>query len=195
MIVFYFPPAARAETEAFSVVGRVYPSGGAVGELMLVPAGALPVPQADFPGCIFYLDAARLPQLPFCGRTLLPEALAPGAPGNPVYVSSRLSGGTLRERLSSARERFGDRLWLVVEPFSHFFPLPCPSGCGAAVPAGAPEALSADFFSEALCCHCRPARYHGMRGLYLFDTERSLCAKLSLADACGVSNVFLLPLP
>lgn len=193
MIVFYFPPAADAETEAFSVVGQVFSSGALEGELLLVPPDASDTPPACFHNCIYYLDPARVFHLPFCTHTLVPEVLAEGAPGNPVQISSRLSGGTLRTRLSSAHERFGDRLWLVIEPLSHFFTLPCPSGCGVYVPQNALCAPGESFFSAALCCHCRPAFHRSTRGLYLFDTEHSIREKLALADACGILNALVLP--
>lgn len=193
MIVFHFPPAANAETAAFSVVGQAYPSGSAEGELLLIPPGAPDSVPDCFRGCVFYLDSTRVFHLPFCARTLLPEALATGAPGNPVYVSSRLSGGTLRARLSSAHEHFGDRLWLVIAPLSHFFALPCPSGDGVPVPETALCAPGESFFSGALCCHCRPALWRGARGLYLFDTEQSIREKLALAGQCGILNALVLP--
>ena len=48
-----------------------------------------------------------------------------------VLISSALSGGTLRQRLGEAMERFGaDRVVLAVERMREDFPLPAPEGQG-----------------------------------------------------------------
>lgn len=193
MIVFRFPPEARTEHTAFTVVGRDLPGGALMDEVMLVPDEALP--ERGFSGCIFYLDERRLPRLPVCTRTLVPEALAAHFPENPVYIVSGPPDGTLPARLEAASAAFGPRLWLVIRPLSHFFTLPCPSDSGRFVPpeeAGSISRLDAPTQSRALCCaYCR-AEYSGEQGLYLFDTEQSMEEKLRLADKAGIQNVLVL---
>lgn len=192
MIVYDFPPSAQRETAAFSIVGRHFSSGTLCGELMLIPRNALP--EHSFCGPLFYLDEPRVDRFPICTRTLVPEALAGRFPDNPVYISSLLSGGTLEARLCEARSAFGDRLWLLLAPFSHFFPLPCPDGNGRFLPergALLPQAESA--FSSALCCRFQAANLAGLRGVYLFDTPQTISHKLALADQCGILNVLVLP--
>ena len=125
MIVYHFPQEAAQEASAFTVAGQDYAAGTVSGELMLVPQGALPA--SEFSGCIFYLDTKAPAHLPICTRTLVPEALAASFPENPVYVSSQLSGGTLRMRLKNALDTFSDRYlatpsgdaFMPSLPFSH----------------------------------------------------------------------------
>lgn len=191
MIVFHFPDEAAAERSAFSVVGQT-PSGEAAGELMLVPAGALP--GAGFPGHIFYLDERAVETLPICTRTLVPERLAEQFPENPVYISAQLSGGTLRARLEEALARYADRLWLLAEPLSMCFSLPCPSGIGTALsPEEAARVAQEPFcLSQAFCCEYAPVRMEKGYTLCLCDTPRSVREKLRLAEECGVPYVLVL---
>ena len=168
------------------------PSGETAGEVMFVPAGALP--DAGFSGHIFYLDERAVETLPICTRTLVPERLAERFPENPVYISAQLSGGTLRARLEEALVRYGDRLWLLAEPLSMRFPLPCRSGVGTAL---SPEEAARETeeplcFSQALYCEYAPVRREEGWGLYLCDTPRSVAAKLRLAEECGVQNVLVM---
>lgn len=192
MIVYHFPQEAAQEASAFTVAGQDYAAGTVSGELMLVPQGALPA--SEFSGCIFYLDTQAPAHLPICTRTLVPETLAASFPENPVYVSSQLSGGTLRMRLENALDTFSDRLWLIVEPFSDFFSLPCPSGVGLRGPLAEMQPLcgAAPFQSEAFLCSCLPAEYEAQRGLFLFDTGETIHEKLALAAEIGIQNVLVL---
>ena len=159
---------------------------------MLVPAGALP--EAGFSGHIFYLDEHAVETLPICTRTLVPERLAERFPENPVYISAQLSGGTLRTRLEEALARYGDRLWLLAEPISMRFPLPCPSGVGTALRREDAEPKLAEplCFSQALCCEYAPLRQKEGWALYLCDTPRSVREKLRLAEGCGTQNVLVM---
>lgn len=157
---------------------------------MLIPRGTS-APR-DFTGLRFYLDEPFEDHVPVCARTIVPEALAGRFPDNPVCISSLLSGGTLESRLREAHGAFGDRLWLLLEPFSHFFPLPCPDGRGRFLPErGALLPLAESSFSSALCCRFQAARLEGLRGVYLFDTPQTLSHKLALAAECALSNVLV----
>lgn len=193
LIVYHFPQEAAQESSAFTVVGQTHGAGTPSGELMLVPRGALPAP--EFSGCIFYLDPKAPERLPVCTSTLVCETFAASFPENPVYISSQLSGGTLRARLESALNTFSERLWLLIEPFSDFFPLPSPNGEGlCADPAEAhPLCGALPFRSDAFLCRCLPAEYKGQRGLLLFDTEETIHDKLKLAAELGIRNSLVLP--
>ena len=194
MIVFRFPPEARSERAAFTVVGTEYPGGALADEMMLVPEAAMP--ESGFSGCIYYLDEQRPLHLPICPQTLIPQALAERFPGNPVCISPALCGRTLEAQLQEAVSRAAAPLWLIVRPLSHFFMLPCPSGVGRFMPkeeAVCLTRLDVPVFSRALCCEYCRAEYSGVKGLYLFDTAQSTEEKLRLADKAGIRHVLILP--
>lgn len=196
MIVYRFPPQAQTERSAFSVVGTVCPAGTLGDELILIPPGALPPAEAVEAAGFYYLDASAPAHLPICPRTLVPEVLSDRLPENPVWISSRLSGGTLEARLLDAVSRYGARLWLVIQPFSDFFTLPCPSGSGIFLSGKAASVLhrlDTPAFSRSFCCACCRAEYCGQRGLFLFDTPESISEKLRLAYQCGAGHVLVFP--
>ena len=115
-----------------------------------------------------------------------------------VLIPTALSGGSLRQRLSEAVERYGaDRVALAVERTAADFFLPSPSGQGRPLTR---EALSAKleelspsvFFSDELC-----ARYftymNRQSGAHfvLFDDAGSIRKKLRLAEALGIRRALL----
>lgn len=149
--------------------------------LVVVPDGAEIPQQADAP--VFSLSAQ--------GGTLAAEQAA--QPGCEVWVSSLLSGGTLRERLSTAKQRYGDRLWLRIEPFCTDFPLPCPTGNGIALTQEESLSLRAAcsvFYSAELCCMYCVRLKNSVPIMHLFDTPQSIREKLLLAAQLGISHVF-----
>ena len=88
MLIFDLPPQASCETVCFSVLDR-----SETEELLFVPPEVLPEAVPAFDGWIFYLSPApQLHTLPVSEKTLLPEQDA--LPANPVFISSRLCGGT-----------------------------------------------------------------------------------------------------
>lgn len=115
-----------------------------------------------------------------------------------VLIPTALSGGSLRQRLSEAVERYGaGRVALAVERTAADFFLPSPSGQGRPLTR---EALSAKleelspsvFFSDELC-----ARYftymNRQSGAHfvLFDDAGSIRKKLRLAEALGIRRALL----
>ena len=112
--------------------------------------------------------------LPECWRDLLPQA--------GVLISSAISGGSFRQRLEDALLAAPKRCWLLVEPASMVFPLPCPTGCGQ--PVSPPQAHNG-FYSEALCCYYTHSAEDETGSFTLFDTEDTLQRKLELARDLG----------
>ncbi len=108
-------------------------------------------------------------------RLLVPEVWKQILPQAGLLISSALSGGDLRQRLEEAASR---RCFLVREPMSMTFPLPCPDGIGTPM-VGIPK--SAGFYSRALGC-----RYtHEPEKVWLYDTEETMQKKIQLAKAVG----------
>lgn len=129
----------------------------------------------------------------------VPERYAPCAPGSRVLVSSALSGGSLRQRLEEALERFGGaRLVLALERVAEDFFLPSPTGSGQPL---SQEELSARmeqlrpsvFFSGELCARyfTYMSRESGAH-FVLFDDGDTLRRKLEVARSLGI-HTFLLP--
>lgn len=157
---------------------------------VLSPAQAARLPRSGGPAALLVRDrasedavtalAARLGP-----RLLLPEAWSRLLPQTGVLISSAISGGTLQERFQDAARAYPHRCWLLLEPMSMEFPLPCPSGVGtpADVPAG-----DRFFFSDALCCYYSHFIRENQGIMVLWDTEETLRTKLELARACGFSG-------
>ena len=103
-------------------------------------------------------------------------------PGSGVLISSAISGGTLEGRFRHAAAACPQRCWLLVEPISERFPLPCLTGIGTPIPV---SDHSPAFYSEALCCMYTHAVRDGTATLTLWDTEETLRRKLELAKAAG----------
>ena len=115
-----------------------------------------------------------------------------------VLIPSALSGGSLRQRLAEAAQRYrADRLVLQVERVAADFSLPSPSGQGAplsreALRARMEECSPTIFFSNELC-----ARYftymsqHSGAHFILFDDAGSIRKKLQIARSLGVTQAVL----
>jgi hypothetical protein len=132
------------------------------------------------------------------GLTLyLPEPFAPLSPSCRVLVSSALASGSLERRLREAADRYGpERLTLAVEAVAENFPLPA-SGRGEPL---TPEQLQdlivrlepAVFFDRGLCAHYFTYMDRGGQAHFvLFDTPRSVRAKLDTAQRLGISSALL----
>lgn len=127
----------------------------------------------------------------------LPESYASLAPGCRVLVSSVVTSGTLARRLEQAMERWGaDRVVLAVEAAAEDFPLPAD---GRGSPLG-PERLRelmerlepAVFFDRGLCAHYFTYMPRaGQAHFVLFDTPRSVRAKLDQAQKLGLYGALL----
>lgn len=112
-----------------------------------------------------------------------------------VLIPTALSGGSLRQRLSEAAERYGiGRVTLAVERSAEDFFLPSPNGQGRPLTreelaAKRKELSPSIFFSDELC-----ARYftymNRQSGAHfvLFDDAGSIRKKLRLAEAMGIDR-------
>ena len=112
-----------------------------------------------------------------------------------VLIPTALSGGSLRQRLSEAAERYGTgRVALAVERSAEDFFLPSPNGQGRPLTreelaAKRQELSPSIFFSDELC-----ARYftymNRQSGAHfvLFDDAGSIRKKLRLAEAMGIDR-------
>ena len=115
-----------------------------------------------------------------------------------VLIPTALSGGSLRQRLSEAAERYGaGRVALAVERTAADFFLPSPDGQGRPLTreelaAKRRELSPSVFFSDELC-----ARYftymNRQSGTHfvLFDDAGSIRKKLRLAEALGIDRALL----
>ena len=115
-----------------------------------------------------------------------------------VLIPTALSGGSLRQRLGEAVERYGDgRVALAVERTAADFFLPSPDGQGRPLTreelkARLEERSPSVFFSDELC-----ARYftymNRQSGAHfvLFDDAGSIRKKLRLAEALGIDRALL----
>lgn len=115
-----------------------------------------------------------------------------------VLIPTALSGGSLRQRLGEAAERYGaGRMALAVERTAADFFLPSPDGQGRPLTreelaAKRRELSPSVFFSDELC-----ARYftymNRQNGAHfvLFDDAGSIRKKLRLAEALGIDRALL----
>lgn len=115
-----------------------------------------------------------------------------------VLIPTALSGGSLRQRLGEAAERYGaGRVALAVERTAADFFLPSPDGQGRPLTreelkARLEERSPSVFFSDELC-----ARYftymNRQSGAHfvLFDDAGSIRKKLRLAEALGIDRTLL----
>ena len=115
-----------------------------------------------------------------------------------VLIPTALSGGSLRQRLGEAAERYGaGRVALAVERTAADFFLPSPDGQGRPLTreelaAKRRELSPSVFFSDELC-----ARYftymNRQSGAHfvLFDDAGSIRKKLRLAEALGIDRALL----
>ncbi|NCE64508.1 hypothetical protein D1159_07900 [Pseudoflavonifractor sp. 524-17] len=128
----------------------------------------------------------------------VPEAYGASAPHALVLISSALSGGSLRQRLTDAAQKFGaGRLALYVERVAEDFYLPSPTGRGAPLSrtelAERLEQLSPSvYFSKDLCARyfTYMAKENGAH-FVLFDDAGSIAKKLQLAGSLGVGHALL----
>ena len=125
----------------------------------------------------------------------VPEAYGDCSPHARVMISSALSGGSLRQRLEEAVERYGpQRTTLAVERVAEDFFLPSPAGQGRPL---SPEALGrlmeerspSVFFSTELCAHyfTYMSRENGAH-FVLFDDAGSIRKKLQVARQAGIRH-------
>lgn len=129
---------------------------------------------------------------------LVPEAYAHASDKARVLVSSALSGGSLKQKLTDAVERYGQsRVVLAVERTALDFYLPSPTGQGAPLTREELAARMEDlapsvFFSDELCAHyfTYMSKQNGAHFI-LFDDAGSIRKKLYIARSLGITAAVL----
>lgn len=133
------------------------------------------------------------------GALFLPEAYANFSRRAGLYLTSALSGGSLRRRLKEAVAQYGARrLVLCLRRAREDFYLPAAKGVGHPISQGELERLRRQlepsvFFSSDLC-----ARYFTYMSretgahFVLFDDGETLAKKRALALELGITRFFLL---
>lgn len=120
-----------------------------------------------------------------------------GVSGGKVLISTAISGGSLRSRLTEAAESYGcDRVALWVEPVAEDFLLPSPTGAGAPLTREELERRreeqgSGVFFSPELCAHYFTYMTGEKGHFVLFDDAGSIRKKLWLGRELGLRTAFL----
>lgn len=115
-----------------------------------------------------------------------------------VLISSTLSGGTLRRRLSEAVNKYGaSRIVLDVERVTREFVPPAYDGEGRFVSREEFETLKArvspaPFFSQELCCNYFVFFEGGRPHIVLYDNLGSIKNKLFIASSLGIDKAMFL---
>lgn len=129
----------------------------------------------------------------------LPESYANFSQRAFLYLSSAISGGSLRQRLKSAVDAYGaDRLALSLHRAREDFFLPSPTGEGRPLSQEELRQRMARLdprvhFSQDLCAHyfTYMSRETGAHFI-LFDDEKSLGKKREIAQEAGIQRFFWL---
>ena len=129
----------------------------------------------------------------------LPESYGNYSNRAAIFLTSAISGGSLRRRLEDAAEAYGlDRLVLCLRRARDDFFLPSVKGQGRPISQEALTALRqrlhpAVFYSHDLCAHyfTYMSRDTGAH-FVLFDDQESMEKKRALARELGISKFFLL---
>ena len=140
----------------------------------------------------------------------VPESYAISAPAVKVVISTALSGGSLKQRLSQAAQMYGaDHIALGLEWVAEDFALPAMSGGGRVLEWEELDRLlqqrsPAVYFSDELCAHYFTYMHTGQSAHFaIYDDASSMAKKLYVASALGIREGFLpeprregfLPLP
>lgn len=112
-----------------------------------------------------------------------------------VYLADcAVSGGSLSAYLRSALRSAGEKLCVVLCPVYMDFPLPCPTGVGTPLSAEALKTLRGNapcYFSQSLCTEYFTYLRDGKAHVVLFDSMKSLQAKLRAAEDAGIPMVLV----
>lgn len=125
------------------------------------------------------------------------EACAPYASTSRVMIPSAVTNGTLERRLRIAKERYGAaRPVLAVEWLREDLPLPSDKRGEPMTQLALENQIRrlepAIFFDRGLCAHYYTYRNpKGKAHFVLFDTPRSIRAKITLAEQLGLPAVLL----
>lgn len=128
----------------------------------------------------------------------LPEAYSNYSGSARILISSAISGGSLRQRLSDAAERYGpQRITLCLDRSAEDFSLPAPNGSGRPMSREELRQKIKDlspslFFSHELCAHyfTYMDRNSGAH-FVLFDDVGSIRKKIDLAEQAGIHRFLL----
>lgn len=127
----------------------------------------------------------------------VPEAWAACAPAARVLIPSAVTNGTLERRLRLAKERYGStRPVLAVEWLREDLPLPSDQRGEPMTQLALENQIRrlepAIFFDRGLCAHYYTYRApNGKAHFVLFDTPRSIRAKLALAEQLGLPAILM----
>ena len=127
----------------------------------------------------------------------VPEACAACAPSARVLIPSAVTNGTLERRLRIARDRYGPaRPVLAVEWLREDLPLPSDKRGEAMTQLALENQIRrlepAIFFDRGLCAHYYTYRApNGKAHFVVFDSSRSIRAKLALAKQMGLPAVLV----
>ena len=143
--------------------------------------------QPSIPFAILLDDPADLPQLhpiaaQYGSSLLLPECWQNIFPEAGILISSAISGGTFIQRLQDAASAMPGRCWLLIEPICVHFALPCFTGQGICAER---PVCDDPFFSDSLYCYYTHSCQPDSGTVTLFDTPKSISAKMALAQKCG----------
>lgn len=150
-----------------------------------------PAQAEDENGIFSVLDREKHEELLFFRRR--PYRL----PENAMLVRSQLCGGDLRSLLEDACRQYGDRLWFLIEPLCAVLPLPCPDARETVIPLSRSLALRAEnpiLPCRPFCCEYCIFFKENEPFLHLFDTERTILQKLSLAQSLGAAHCIVMPI-
>ena len=119
------------------------------------------------------------------------------APPCKIIISSAISGGSLRERLASASEKYGkENISLGIEPVRCDFTLPSYGGVGKSMTLYETQEQIRryrvrSFYSDELCENYYTYRENGNAHMVLFDNSISIKRKIALSASLGISDVFM----
>lgn len=131
-------------------------------------------------------------------RMIVPEPLGNDFKNAWVLISSALSGGSLRRRLSEAANTYGaGRIVLDVERVFRVFTPPVPDGQGRPLSREEYETLKArvsptPFFSYDLCCNYFIFFEDEQPHIVLYDNVGSIKSKLLIASSLRIDKAMFL---
>lgn len=128
----------------------------------------------------------------------VPEGYALPSPSVKVVVSTALSGGSLRQRLSEAAAAYGpERVALGLEWVAEDFALPALNGAGTRLERSELDRLLSErspavYFNHDLCAHYFTYMNTGQSAHFvLYDDASSMAKKLHIAAELGIREGFL----
>lgn len=167
----------------------------AIPDFPQIPICSLASPAAAGPFAVLDRDRSNEAILLRLAQTYGPDLVVPEVwrnilPQAGILISSSISGGTLKDRFQEAAAMNPRRCWLLLEPLSAEFLLPCPDGQSKQVTI---TDYGNSFYSETLCCMYSHTVRNGTGVMTLWDTAETWIEKQKLAKAAGFLGVAVLP--